>query len=534
MEPQLQLHNSGANAGVVEFSSHSRLPRLDLGIDWEPGWQQFGTSLRDFVSGPRPDKDAVLPPGSVLRGRWIRGRFPISAFGAASVWHIGLIVLLCLPIWGFLPAPARTLAPVQLELTWYVPPDLPNISLPAPVKKVQAPRKPEIKKEETPDAEEKNPRQTIRSIAVVLTHPRQTLIRPDAPPEPPKIETPLPNIVEWAAPKPRVVLPASESVPQAQNRKIQDVAAPDIANNEKNLGPMSIISAPPLEKPKLPVLPMSAHANARANRTDASAAPNIAGGDGDQNELNRLIALSANPAPPAPRVPIPDGNLAANISASPNGGKAGGATVAATPGAGGAALSAGGSLPAAVSVSGGTKKPPGPRGLYSEKLNLKPPPDAPGAPRAASASASVANFDPSLPPEKILSGKEVYTMHVNSPNFTSSTGSWIVNFAQLDENANPPFKPKGELSGPAALHKVDPKYPPALIEQHVKGEVILYAIIRKDGSIDSIQIVKSLDPLLDRNAINAFAQWTFKPGTRAGAPVDIEAVVHVPFTYQSQ
>ena len=108
-----------------------------------------------------------------------------------------------------------------------------------------------------------------------------------------------------------------------------------------------------------------------------------------------------------------------------------------------------------------------------------------------------------------------------------------MNFAQLDENANPPFKPKGVLSGPEPTHQVDPKYPSSLIDEHVKGEVILYAIIRKDGSIDSIQLVHSLDPQLDRNAIEALAQWRFRPGTRAGVPTDIEAVIHVPFLYQN-
>ena len=47
-------------------------------------------------------------------------------------------------------------------------------------------------------AENFHPRQTIISIPVRVTHPRQTLIRPDAPPAPPKIVTPLPNIVEWS------------------------------------------------------------------------------------------------------------------------------------------------------------------------------------------------------------------------------------------------------------------------------------------------------------------------------------------------
>jgi len=60
---------------------------------------------------------------------------------------------------------------------------------------------------------------------------------------------------------------------------------------------------------------------------------------------------------------------------------------------------------------------------------------------------------------------------------------------------------------------------------------VLYAIIRKDGSVDSVQIVRSLEPQLDRNAINALVKWKFHPAARAGVPVDLEAVIHVPFVY---
>ena len=48
--------------------------------------------------------------------------------------------------------------------------------------------------------------------------------------------------------------------------------------------------------------------------------------------------------------------------------------------------------------------------------------------------------------------------------------------------------------------------------------MILYAIIRKDGSVDSIQLVHSVDPHLDANAMEALAQWKFRPGEKHGEP----------------
>jgi TonB family protein len=58
---------------------------------------------------------------------------------------------------------------------------------------------------------------------------------------------------------------------------------------------------------------------------------------------------------------------------------------------------------------------------------------------------------------------------------------------------------------------------------------MLSAIIRKDGSVDSIQLVHSVDPQLDANAMEALSQWKFRPAEKDGDPVDLEAVVHIPF-----
>jgi protein TonB len=137
-----------------------------------------------------------------------------------------------------------------------------------------------------------------------------------------------------------------------------------------------------------------------------------------------------------------------------------------------------------------------------------------------------------LPPEKILSGSEVFTLHIDLPNLTSASGSWILNFSELDETDRPLYKRREPLAAPVPVAKADPKYPPELIKGHVHGEVVLYAIIRKDGSVDSIQVVRSLDPQLDRNAMDALGEWKFRPATRAGVPVDLEAVIHIPFIYR--
>ena len=132
-------------------------------------------------------------------------------------------------------------------------------------------------------------------------------------------------------------------------------------------------------------------------------------------------------------------------------------------------------------------------------------------------------------PEQIFALKKIYKMLVNMPNLNSATGSWILNFSELRTGSEGPGPFSSEVSAPGPLRKIDPKYPPTLINEHVEGEVVLYAVIRRDGSVDSIQLVRGIDEQLDANAMNALSQWKFRPATKQGIPIELEAIVHIPF-----
>jgi len=132
-------------------------------------------------------------------------------------------------------------------------------------------------------------------------------------------------------------------------------------------------------------------------------------------------------------------------------------------------------------------------------------------------------------PEEILGAKRVYTLYINMPNLTSATGSWVLNFSELKTDGVPDQPGSGDVTGPQPIRKVDPRYPPSLMNAHVEGEVVLYAIIRRDGSVDSIQLMKGVEGQLDQNAMEAFSRWKFRPARRNGAPIELEAVIHIPF-----
>ena len=191
-------------------------------------------------------------------------------------------------------------------------------------------------------------------MPVNVTHPHQTLIQPNAPAAAPKIDAPMPNMVQWsspAPPKPQIQFSASTAAPRVRQRTAHDVAAPDIANNEKNPGPINVAATPLVnEQPRMPLSPMTSAAtpaNTRPAKQDAGAAPEVGAAGPADSDLHRVIALSAAPAPPAAEVTVPQGNAAARIAISPDGrqpGVPGGSEhgVAGNGGAGGHPDSAGG------------------------------------------------------------------------------------------------------------------------------------------------------------------------------------------------
>ena len=79
------------------------------------------------------------------------------------------------------------------------------------------------------------------------------------------------------------------------------------------------------------------------------------------------------------------------------------------------------------------------------------------------------------------------------------------------------------------IYKVDPAYTEEARQQKIAGTTQLSVVIGTDGLAHDINISKSLDPGLDRQAAEAVAQWHFAPGTLNGEPVAVRAVIEVNF-----
>jgi TonB family protein len=524
-------------------------PKLD--IPWGDFHQGTASSLGTLLS--RPFGLRKFLAGDYFRDCWVERRIPRGAVLAAALWHI---VFLVSPF-SLLPTTVRHNAAFDnAQVSWSGPiQDFPTLQIPAakpkPVSRAN-PSKPLPPK----GADAFHPRQTIVTDPVHPNHPRQTLLNPVAPQLAPKLLPEMPNIVQLqavAAPaRPRVEISA-DALAKLHPRQHRVAAAtteppPDVPLLDQKPGEITLAASP--NAPARPRLELNAGAAPRvaqrAQTGDSLPAPELGAAQSAPagGSPNTLIALSAAPAAPKPDVQPPQGNLAARISISPEGPKPGvpGGSPNSTADAGAAAsTNGGGKSPVGISISGGNPQPKNTfSGLGGSKLSLPSSRAMMSHPDPKSADTSVqtgppnfAALPPGAKPEQVFAAKRVYTLAVNMANLNSASGSWILHFTELGSepaSGTPSIvSASAELAMPVPIRKVDPKYPPDLIEQNVQGEVVLYAIVRADGSVDSIQVARTLDPQLDANAKSAFAQWKFQPASKSGAPIDLEVIAHIPF-----
>jgi len=87
--------------------------------------------------------------------------------------------------------------------------------------------------------------------------------------------------------------------------------------------------------------------------------------------------------------------------------------------------------------------------------------------------------------------------------------------------------------GAAALYEYlskNIKYPAICRENNIQGRVVVVFIVNRDGSIVEPEVVKSVNPMLDKEALRVISNMPkWKPGLQFGKPVRVKFTVPVNF-----
>ena len=75
-----------------------------------------------------------------------------------------------------------------------------------------------------------------------------------------------------------------------------------------------------------------------------------------------------------------------------------------------------------------------------------------------------------------------------------------------------------------------PAYTLEAQKARAEGIVMIHVVIRRDGTVDNVKVLRGLGYGLDESAINTIVnKWRFRPGTFNGEPVDVQADIEVSF-----
>jgi TonB family protein len=516
------------------------LPAPKLLFELEAGGQVFLHNLRDlFWREKHPRLRLTSWPGQFWPDVFVERPLPWRSFAESYAGHIALIALVLglFQLWPsrpqvIQPAPFTNKDVIYYDAAEYLPPidtGAPHKTLAHKGDPVHAP-------------------QPILSVPPEAENPKQTIVTP------PKIQlkqdVPVPNLVAWSPASPIVPLAATarptadlklpalstevvapaprvdSSLKRSMSLDSSVVAPPPDVNaaTTRKLGDINIghseVVAP---APKLALSEQRLRNPGQPTLGNAAAVPPPPAVTGMSSKGGgQLIALGVHPLAPAAKVVPPAGNRRGTFAATPDGKSNATGTPDSTHGQSAASLTSGKSangVPSGLQVGAASKTSAiAGNGKSSPQLMADT-----RQPRVGDVGPAELFNNPSAIEQDVFHGRKSYSLTLNMPNLNSGGGSWVIHFAELDAgNA-------GALVAPEAEQKVDPGYPMELMRHNIGGTVTLYAVIRSDGSVGNVRVLQSVDDRLNQYAAAALTRWRFRPATKNGTPVALEAVVTIPF-----
>jgi TonB family protein len=88
-----------------------------------------------------------------------------------------------------------------------------------------------------------------------------------------------------------------------------------------------------------------------------------------------------------------------------------------------------------------------------------------------------------------------------------------------------------QKTAPKPVTFPSPKYPTELVDTGLGGQATVDVLVKADGSVADPQLKAADNPAFGTEAMAVIGQWTFNPGTRDGAPIDMR--VAIPFQFRA-
>ncbi|HXV74981.1 MAG TPA: TonB family protein [Candidatus Polarisedimenticolaceae bacterium] len=110
---------------------------------------------------------------------------------------------------------------------------------------------------------------------------------------------------------------------------------------------------------------------------------------------------------------------------------------------------------------------------------------------------------------------------------------FLIGVPEPPPESGPLIAGAGDVTNPELIaeSKLEPEYPELARVARLEGNVILQAIIKSDGTVGDVEVLRTNRPGMgfEDAAIKAVRQWRYKPALQNGKPVEVYFTVFVDF-----
>jgi len=127
----------------------------------------------------------------------------------------------------------------------------------------------------------------------------------------------------------------------------------------------------------------------------------------------------------------------------------------------------------------------------------------------------------------VFHDERVYTVYIPMRRSEQEADpTWTLQYALIKDQS----VPSGQVVPPAAATREWPEIPAALEKKYAQRQVVIYAVVDKEGKVDDITVKRTPDHRVSDPIVQALSKWVFRPAQVNGAPVSVKVLFGIPLS----
>ena len=166
-------------------------------------------------------------------------------------------------------------------------------------------------------------------------------------------------------------------------------------------------------------------------------------------------------------------------------------------------------------------------GEDADATNTNPPKFTIEQPAAyAMTVVSTANSGGGLEDFGVFHDERIFTVYVPMKRSEEDEDpTWTLQYALQDESAD---NGVGQVIAPMPATREWPDIPAGLQQKYAKRQVVISAVVDKEGKVSNVIVKRTPDPRLSNQIAKAFGRWVFHPAQLNNQPVAVKVLIGIP------